>query len=84
MRVSVVSVTSPGPAIAGVGAEGRKLARACNDECVDIARRAKGRLALFGSLPDWNDVQGTLEEIDYVMRELRCPGVVVMTTYGGR
>ncbi|KLT46322.1 amidohydrolase family protein [Cutaneotrichosporon oleaginosum] len=83
VRVSVVSVTSPGPSIAGAGEEGRALARACNDECVALAHQAPGKIALFGSLPDWNDVEGTLAEIDYVMRDLRCPGVVAMTTYGG-
>ncbi|BEI85805.1 hypothetical protein CcaverHIS002_0600920 [Cutaneotrichosporon cavernicola] len=81
--VSVMSVTSPGPSIAGPGPQGRVLARACNGESVALARLAPGKIALFGSLPDWNDVDGTLTEIDYVMRDLCCPGVVVMTTYGG-
>jgi predicted TIM-barrel fold metal-dependent hydrolase len=82
VRVQVVSVTAPGPAIAGPTEEGRQLARACNDEVAQLASKRPSRFAFFGSLPDWNDVEGTLAEIDYIFGTLKAPGVIAMTTYG--
>ncbi|BGP13464.1 hypothetical protein JCM10213_001788 [Rhodosporidiobolus nylandii] len=85
VQYGVVSVTSPGPAVAGTGQEGRELARKCNDEAVEMLRReGKGRFALFGSLPSWEDIEGTLEEMKYCLEVLKCPGLVCMTSYGGK
>lgn len=41
------------------------------------------RLGFFGALPDWRDVNGTLDEIDYLYQTQRlCNGVGVSSTYG--
>ena len=44
-----------------------------------------GRYGFFASLPDWNDVDGVLEELDFVFGLQKVAnGVVVMASYGGR
>lgn len=84
VRVGVLSVTAPGPAIVGAGQEGRNLARKCNDEVADLVAQRPGRFAFFGSLPDMRDIEGTLSEIDHIMGKLKAPGVVMMTSYGDK
>lgn len=84
VKTAVLSVSAPGPAIAGSGLQGRELARKCNDEGIEIISQGGGRLKLFGSTPCWTDVQGTIDEIDYCIRTLKCTGIVCMTTYGDR
>ncbi|KAI9274554.1 hypothetical protein BDA99DRAFT_497890 [Phascolomyces articulosus] len=82
---AILSVTAPGPSIAGSGAEGRKLARTLNDEIADIVTSNSGRMSFFASTPDWNDVQGTLDELDYIFSTQKIAvGVVVMSSYGDR
>lgn len=81
----ILSVTSPGPAVAGAGAEGRKLARACNDELYGLLKTGgRNMFAMYGSLPDWTDTEGTLAEIDYALYTLKVPGFIVMSSYSGR
>lgn len=47
--------------------------------------KLKGRIGFFGVLPDFQDVNGTLEEIEYLYREQKlCNGVTVFTSYGGK
>jgi len=84
VETAVLSLTAPGPAIAGSGPEGRQLARKCNDEAMQIVEEGKGRFKLFGSTPSWTDVQGTIDEIEYCLRQLGCVGIVCMTSYEDR
>lgn len=43
------------------------------------------RLGFFGTLTDWQDVNGTLAELDYLYQEQKlCNGVTVFTTYGDK
>ncbi|KAI2776694.1 2-amino-3-carboxymuconate-6-semialdehyde decarboxylase [Daldinia loculata] len=82
---SVLSVTTPGPAIFGPTEAGRKLTRAVNNEVWEVCSGAKGRFGFFASLPDFNDVEGTLEEIKHIFEEeKKANGVIVMTSYGER
>jgi predicted TIM-barrel fold metal-dependent hydrolase len=47
--------------------------------------RYSSRLAFFGVLPDWQDVNGALDEIDYLYTQQKlCLGVTVYTTYGSK
>ncbi|KAI9274555.1 hypothetical protein BDA99DRAFT_431767 [Phascolomyces articulosus] len=81
---AVLSVTAPGPSISGNGTEGRKLARTVNDEVGDIVTENSDSLSFFASTPDWTDVQGTLDELDYIFAtQKKAVGVVVMSVYSG-
>jgi hypothetical protein len=44
---AVLSVTTPGPSIAGTGEGGRKLARDLNDEVADLCDKSSGRFSFF-------------------------------------
>jgi 6-methylsalicylate decarboxylase len=81
-------VTTPGVALVGTGNEGRELARSINDFFADeiTARNtSQPRLGFFGSLPDWQDVDGVLAELDYLFGEQRLSwGVVVSSSYGDK
>ncbi|KAI0114069.1 2-amino-3-carboxymuconate-6-semialdehyde decarboxylase [Nemania sp. FL0031] len=82
---SVLSVTAPGPAILGPTENGRKLARTLNEEVWDVCQQRPGRFGFFASLPDFNDIEGTLEEIRHVFEvEKKANGVVIMSSYGDR
>ncbi|KAI8961931.1 2-amino-3-carboxymuconate-6-semialdehyde decarboxylase [Daldinia sp. FL1419] len=82
---SVLSVTSPGPAVLGPTEEGRKLTRTLNDEVWELCSQAKGRFGFFASLPDFNDVEGTLQEIRHIFEtEKKANGVTILTSYGER
>lgn len=82
---SVLSVTAPGPAILGPTKEGRDLARALNDEVWAVCQQRPGRFGFFASLPDFNDMEGTLSEIRNIFgAEKKANGVVIMTSYGDK
>lgn len=82
---SVLSVTAPGPAIFGPTEKGRHLARTLNDEVWSICQQRPGRFGFFASLPDFNDIQGTVSEIQHIFEtEKKANGVVVMSSYGDR
>ncbi|KAJ8123199.1 hypothetical protein ONZ43_g797 [Nemania bipapillata] len=82
---SVLSVTAPGPALLGPTESGRKLARALNDEVWDVCQQRPGRFGFFASLPDFNDIEGTLEEIRNIFGiEKKANGVIIMSSYGDK
>ena len=79
-----MSVTTPGVPIAGLGSEARALARTINND-LGNSTSSSSRLGFFGTLPDWRDVNGTLDEIDYLYQSQRlCHGVAIFTSYGDR
>ncbi|KAE9569353.1 Decarboxylase yanB [Colletotrichum fructicola] len=85
--IAILSVSAPGPSIAGAGAAGRKLARDLNQHLGNLTTNPKSeqRLGFFGALPDWQDVEGTLAELDFLFGEQKlCFGVTVFTSYGNR
>ncbi|KAK9696241.1 hypothetical protein K7432_012580 [Basidiobolus ranarum] len=82
IQKAVLSITSPGPAIAGNGLEGRALTRTLNDEVGHIIEAHPDRMAFFTSTPDWTDVEGTLMELEYIFeKQKKAVGVVIMTSY---
>ncbi|PHH93281.1 hypothetical protein CDD83_8792 [Cordyceps sp. RAO-2017] len=82
---SVLSVTAPGPALLGPTEEGRRLARTLNQEVWDVCQQRPGRFGFFASLPDFNDVEGTIAEIKAIFEtEKKANGVIVMTSYGDK
>ncbi|PVH71101.1 hypothetical protein DL98DRAFT_553800 [Cadophora sp. DSE1049] len=83
--IGILSVSTPGVPIAGTGKTARRLARTLNTELgrYSTDSRYKSRIGFFGVLPDWQDVDGTLAEIDFLYKEQKlCSGVTVYTTYG--
>lgn len=88
IQTGVMSVTAPGPAVAGFGPEGRTLARRSNEECLEIVRskEAEGRMKLFASTPSWFDVEGTVAEIEWALDGTKedILGIVAMTSYEDR
>ncbi|OHE98306.1 hypothetical protein CORC01_06302 [Colletotrichum orchidophilum] len=85
--IGILSVSAPGASIAGTGEDGRKLARSLNNDLADqITKSPAGqRLGFFGVLPDWQDVDGTISEIDFLYQQQKlCYGVTVFTSYGNK
>jgi predicted TIM-barrel fold metal-dependent hydrolase len=80
---AVLSISAPGIPIAGRGLTARKLCRETNNQLADMVKKHPGRLDFFGALPDWRDVEGTIEEIDYLYTTQKTAvGVDFYTTYG--
>ena len=80
----ILSVTTPGPAIAGHGDAGRNLAREMNKEALAVVQNNPQRFGWFASLPDWTDVQGTLDEIEWAFNVAKADGVVIMASYNNQ
>lgn len=56
-----------------------------NDEVWEVCQLSRGRFGFFASLPDFNDIEGTMAEIDDIfMNKKTANGVVVMTSYGDK
>ncbi|KAL0932215.1 amidohydrolase 2 [Colletotrichum truncatum] len=85
--VAILSVSAPGVSIAGTGEVALKLTRDLNQYLAEQTRRteAKQRLGFFGVLPDWQDVEGTIAELEFLYQHQKlCFGVTVFTSYGGK
>ncbi|KAK4198533.1 hypothetical protein QBC40DRAFT_178416 [Triangularia verruculosa] len=83
--LGILSVSAPGVSIAGTGQTARDLARALNTQLASYATSSEysSRLSFFGVLPDWQDVDGTLEELDFLFSHQKlCKGVIIFTSYG--
>jgi 6-methylsalicylate decarboxylase len=46
-----------------------------------IVQQNPKRFGWFASLPGWTDVQGTLDEIEWVFEVAKADGVVVLSSY---
>lgn len=89
LQKGIISISAPGVPITGAGAEGRKLARELNIYLGDLSTTTEaafaGKFGFFGVLPDWQDVEGTCAEIDFLYSEQKiCSGVGIFTTYGDK
>jgi predicted TIM-barrel fold metal-dependent hydrolase len=84
IKTSVLSITSPGPAIAGTGEVARKLTRQINEETAAIVKANPGRFKFFASVPSFVDSEGAVAEIEYSLKTLGAAGVVVMTSYSDK
>ncbi|KAK5999267.1 6-methylsalicylic acid decarboxylase [Cladobotryum mycophilum] len=85
--LGILSVSSPGVPIAGTEQPARKLARSLNQQLgnYSIDGRYQSRIGFFGVLPDFQDIDGTLEEIDFLYSQQKlCAGVTVYTSYGNK
>lgn len=80
-------MSTPGAAIVGTGPEARKMARGFNNYLGGLTTDPKyeNSFAFFGVIPDLQDLEGALEEIDFLFTEQKlCSGVTLFTSYGGK
>ncbi len=82
VQTAIVSISTPG-VWWGNDAEGRALARACNESTAEMVRAYPGRYGFFASIP-LPDVDGSLAELAYALDVLGANGIVLMTNYGDR
>lgn len=82
---AVLSISTPGIPIAGTGQKARDLCRDTNRYLADLVKEHPQRLDFFGALPDWRDVDGTIDEIEFLFSTQKVAvGVDFYTSYGDR
>ncbi|PSR87230.1 hypothetical protein BD289DRAFT_367419 [Coniella lustricola] len=85
--LGILSVSTPGAAILGDGPEARKLARSFNDYLghLAVAERYNNQFGFFGVIPSLSDLEGALDELDYLFTQQKlCSGITLFTSYGGK
>ena len=84
ISLAVINTSARPPAPGAVTIDAyRAQAREANDYAAKMVQDHPKRFAQFGFLP-MPDVEGSLREIEYVLDQLKAPGVGMMTSYGNR
>ncbi|KAJ5413817.1 hypothetical protein N7509_000444 [Penicillium cosmopolitanum] len=81
-RTAILSVTAPGPVIAGNDQDARELARECNNYAASLRDQNPTQWGFFAAMPSLLDTEGTLAEIRYALDVLKADGVTLFTRYG--
>ncbi|KAL1862074.1 hypothetical protein Plec18167_001145 [Paecilomyces lecythidis] len=82
IRTSILSITSPGPIIAGSDEGARALAREANEYAASLRDQKPAEYGFFAAMPNLLDTEGSLAEIKYAFDVLKADGVTLFTRYG--
>jgi len=83
IEMAIISITAPGTKIYENNKEkGRIFTRQLNEYSADLVNNNPKQFGFFASLPPLTDVEGALNEIDYVHSTLKADGYTLFTSYG--
>jgi 6-methylsalicylate decarboxylase len=82
VATALTSITTPALRFLD-DAGARRLARECNEYTARLVADSRGRFGMFAAMP-MPYVEGTLQEIAYVLDTLKADGIGLLTSYGDK